>query len=409
MALVSHVLPPTWSGQSMILERLLRGFDPSSYVLIRTMRVPEGGSYTEPLPGKMFDVPSPLPSLPVAGLRGVVSVLRGLLATVRRRAGLIADIVEAEGCDSIVVCTGGDMLDIPAAYLAARRTGARFTPYYFDHWSQQAVFSPRLHRLIKRLEPYILRRASAVIVPNEFLARDLQMYGRVHTAIVRNACDVSSTPLARTGDGRAPASIVYTGAVYAANHDAFRNLVDVLSSGDLDATLNIYTAQSADEIAEAGIRGLVSVKPHRPLNEIPSVQADADILFLPLAFESPFPALIRSSSPAKMAEYLAAGRPILVHAPHDSFVAYYFRSHRCGLVVGELEHAPLAEGVRSLLEDDDLRDRLSEAARACAVADFDIENARASFAATVGIDFTNPESAATPIPQLGLDAGSRPV
>jgi glycosyltransferase involved in cell wall biosynthesis len=401
IALVSHVLPPTWSGQSMILERLLRGLDPSSYVLVRTMCIPDGGSYTESLPGKMFDVPSPLPSAPLAGVRGVGSLLRGLLATVRRRAALIAEIVQAERCDSIVVCTGGDMLDIPAAYLAARRTGVRFIPYYFDHWSQQAVFSPRLQRLIKRLEPYILRRASSVIVPNEFLARDLQMYGGVRTAIVRNACDVPSTPLARTRDGRGPASIVYTGAVYAANHDAFRNLVDVLRSGGLDATLNIYTAQSPDEIAEAGIRGPVSVKPHRSLNEIPSLQADADILFLPLAFESPFPGLIRSSSPAKMGEYLAAGRPILVHAPYDSFVAHYFGTHECGLVVGELERAPLADAVRSLVDDEHLRDRIGEAAHARAVADFDIRTARASFAATVGIDFAEP---AKPMP---LDAGSR--
>jgi glycosyltransferase involved in cell wall biosynthesis len=407
IALVSHVLPPTWSGQSMILERLLRGFDPSSYVLIRTMRIPEGGSYTEPLPGKMVDVPSAFPPLPVAGLRGVVPLLRGLLATVRRRAAMIAEIVQAERCDSIVVCTGGDMLDIPAAYLAARRARVRFIPYYFDHWSQQAVFSPRLQRLIKLLEPRILRWASAVIVPNEFLARDLQAHGRVRTAIVRNACDVPTTPLVRTVAGSAPVSIVYTGAVYAANHDAFRNLVDVLRSGNLDATLNIYTAQSEDEIAEAGIRGPVSVHSHRPLTEMPSLQADADILFLPLAFDSPFPTLIRSSSPAKMGEYLAAGRPILVHAPHDSFVAHYFSQHGCGVVVGELERAPLAEGVRTLLEDDDLRERIGEAARARALADFDIEKARASFAATVGIDFANPEPVAKPMRRLGIDAGSQ--
>jgi glycosyltransferase involved in cell wall biosynthesis len=407
MALVSHVLPPTWSGQSMMLERLLRGFDPSSYVLIRTMRIPEGGSYTEPLPGKMVDVPSALPPLPVAGLRGAVPLMRGLVATVRRRAAMIGEIVRAEGCDSIVVCTGGDMLDIPAAYLAARRAGVRFIPYYFDHWSQQAVFSPRLQRLIKLVEPYILKRSFAVIVPNEFLARDLRVHGRVRTAIVRNACDIPSTPPARTADCTAPASIVYTGAVYAANHDAFRNLVDVLRSGSLDATLNIYTAQSEGEIAQAGIRGPVSVRPHRPLNEIPLLQSEADILFLPLAFESPFPSLIRTSSPAKMGEYLAAGRPILVHAPRDSFVAHYFGQHGCGVVVGELEREPLAEGVRALLKDDDLRERIGEAARARALADFDIDTARASFAAAVGIDLANPESVAKPMRRLGIDAGSQ--
>jgi glycosyltransferase involved in cell wall biosynthesis len=393
MALVSHVLPPTWSGQSMILERLLRGFDPSSYVLLRTIPAPEGGSYTNPLPGKIFDVPAALPALPVKRLRGVVPLVRGLLATVRRRAAMIAEIVQAERCDSIVVCTGGDMLDIPAAYLAARRAGVRFIPYYFDHWSQQAAFAPRLQRLVELLEPSILRRAFAVIVPNEFLARDLQVHGRVRTAIVRNACEIPRPPLARTADGRAPASIVYTGAVYVANHDAFRNLVDVLRSEDLDATLDIYTAQSEGQIAQAGIRGPVSVHSHRPLTEMPSLQADADILFLPLAFDSPFPALVRSSSPAKMGEYLAAGRPVLVHAPHDSFVAHYFGQHGCGVVVGELEPAALAEGLRMLLEDDDLRKRVGEAARARALADFDIEDARASFAATVGIEPANPESA----------------
>jgi glycosyltransferase involved in cell wall biosynthesis len=393
MALVSHVLPPTWSGQSMILERLLRGFDSSSYVLLRTTPTPKGGSYTNPLPGKIFDVPAALPELPVKRLRGVVPLVKGLFATVRRRAAMIAEIVQAERCDSIVVCTGGDMLDIPAAYLAARRADVRFIPYYFDHWSQQAAFAPRLQRLLELLEPSILRRAFAVIVPNEFLAQDLQMHGRVRTEIVRNACEIPCPPLARMADGRVPASIVYTGAVYAANHDAFRNLVDVLRSGDFDATLDIYTAQSEGQIAQAGIRGPVSVHSHRPLTEMPSLQTDADILFLPLAFDSPFPALIRSSSPAKMGEYLAAGRPVLVHAPHDSFVAHYFGQHGCGVVVGELEPAALAAGLRMLLEDDDLRKRVSEAARARALADFDIEDARASFAATVEIEPANPDPA----------------
>jgi glycosyltransferase involved in cell wall biosynthesis len=377
----------------MILERLLRGFDPSSYILLRTIPAPEGSSYTDPLPSKVFEVPSALPELPVKRLRGVVPLAKGFLATVRGRARMIAEIVQAERCDSIVVCTGGDMLDIPAAYLAARRTGARFIPYYFDHWSQQAAFAPRLQGLVKLFEPSILRRASAVIVPNEFLARDLQVYGRVRTAIVRNACDIPRPPFARTAHRQASGSIVYTGAVYAANHDAFRNLVDVLRSDGLDATLTIYTAQSEDEIAEAGIRGPVSVRRHRPLNEIPSLQADADILFLPLAFNSPFPALIRSSSPAKMGEYLAAGRPILVHAPHDTFVAHYFSQYGCGVVVGEPKRPPLAEGVRKLLEDDALRERVGAAARARALADFSIEKARASFAAVVGIDSASAESA----------------
>src|SRR5262249_47811910 len=155
-------------------------------------------------------------------------------------------------------------------------------------------------------------------------------------------------------------------------HDAFRNLAEVLRAGEIDATLDIYTAQSAAQVADAGIDGPVSVHAHRPLAEIASVQSQADILFLPLAFDSPFPTLIRSSSPAKMGEYLAAGRPILVHAPSDSFVARYFSQHRCGVVVDTLAPEPLANAVRRLLGDEGLRDRVAAAARARALADFDI-------------------------------------
>ena len=59
VAIVSHVLPPSWSGQAMILARLLRGFSPADYVLVRTMDIPalDDAAYEEPLPAKTFRVP----------------------------------------------------------------------------------------------------------------------------------------------------------------------------------------------------------------------------------------------------------------------------------------------------------------------------------------------------------------
>jgi glycosyltransferase involved in cell wall biosynthesis len=387
IAFVSCLFPPTWSGQAMMIERLLRGFEASTYVLLRTMPMTEDDGYTDPLPGKTFDLPGALPPLPSPRPSNVVRLTRTLVNSVRHRAAAIADIVRREDCYSIVAGTGGDMIDIPAAHLAARKVGVPFFPYFFDHWSQQAVFAPRLRRLAELVEPHILRQASTVIVPNEFLARDLERRVRVRTVIVRNGCELPSahsTESAQRKNG-ATAAIVYTGAVYAANHDAFRNLANVLDSTGLRATLHLYTAQPEEEVAQAGIRGPVSVHAHRPLAEIPALQAEADILFLPLAFDTPYPALIRSSSPAKMAEYLAAGRPILVHAPPDSFVSWYFSKHACGVVVDKLEPEPLAAAVRRLLEDGDLRRRLGAAAQARAVADFDISAARETFAATVGI------------------------
>ena len=33
-AIISHVLPPSWSGQAMILFKLLKDVNPSDYILI---------------------------------------------------------------------------------------------------------------------------------------------------------------------------------------------------------------------------------------------------------------------------------------------------------------------------------------------------------------------------------------
>ena len=86
------------------------------------------------------------------------------------------------------------------------------------------------------------------------------------------------------------------------------------------------------------------------------------MLFLPLAFDSPYPAVARTSAPAKMAEYLTARRPILVHAPADSFVSSYFRPHSCGVVVDEVDPIALAQALERVIGDSELRKRVCAAA-----------------------------------------------
>jgi len=83
--------------------------------------------------------------------------------------------------------------------------------------------------------------------------------------------------------------------------------------------------------------------------------------------------------PGKMGEYLASGRPILVHGPSDSFITSYFRQHECGLVVDENDPAQLARAIDSLLNDADLRKRLGARARHRAWTDFDLVKEKARF------------------------------
>jgi glycosyltransferase involved in cell wall biosynthesis len=81
-----------------------------------------------------------------------------------------------------------------------------------------------------------------------------------------------------------------------------------------------------------------------------------------------------------------ARRPILVHAPPDSFIATYFREHECGLVVDENDPRALARGVERILTDTDLRQKLSRNAWKRAQVDFSLAAARSKFAELFGFE-----------------------
>ncbi|MBA3241140.1 MAG: glycosyltransferase, partial [Acidobacteria bacterium] len=279
-ALVSFHLPPSPSGQSMVLHRLLRDLDAVAYCLITSQNhdpAEEQENSPRELAGRLFSLP---PEFQITrGYRyGLAKFREGInipLAIILR-AWQIAAVVRRENCRAIVACTGGhDLLDLPAAYLASRMVGVPFYPYYFDdyyyqwaaiaHWK---ALSGR--RFARRLEAAIIRGAKRVIVPNEFMGSELRRRYGIETTLIHNPCDVpedegavSGAPSPSGGEVR----IVYTGAVYDAHYDAFLNLVEALKLlGRSDVKLHIYTAHSHSELAERGIRGPVVYHDHQSLS-----------------------------------------------------------------------------------------------------------------------------------------------
>jgi glycosyltransferase involved in cell wall biosynthesis len=288
-------------------------------------------------------------------------------------------VVRDEKCGLILACSG-DIVDLPAGYLASLWSRCPFYAYIFDYYSHQ--WTQRLHRaLAQRVEPIVLKRAAGVIVPNEFLRDEYHRRYQVEPTVIHNPCEVWHTECefpwpASQGQIR----IVYTGAVHHANDDAFRNLIAAIHLLDrVDVELHLYTAQPPAELERAEIRG--PVVRHNPLapSHVSEVHRTADILFLPLAFNSAIPEVIKTSAPGKMGEYLASGRPVLVHAPADSFVSWYFAEHHCGVVVDQSEPAMLAQAITRILADAELRRSLVDSARARARADFDLAGAQTQF------------------------------
>lgn len=388
-ALVSYVLPPAPTGQAMLLYRLLGGLSADDYCLISLAEDYYGENYSGRLPANYYYLPSEFRlrrgyRYGLATLRWYVNLLLAVTVGTWTRARRIAEIVRRERCEAVVGCSAGhDMAYLPASYLASRLAGVPLYVYMIDDYSSQ--WESRLVRsLARRIEPFVLKRAAGVITISEFLRDTLRRRHGVEAAVIHTPCDLSAYEAA-AGDAltrdRGEVRIVFTGAVSSAQLDAMVNLVEALGLlGRPQVKLHVYTAQKQSDWEGEGLRGPVVFHPHRSVFDIPRIQGEADVLFLPLAFDSPFPEHIRTAVPSKSGEYLASGRPVLVHAPADSFLVWYFRTHGCGLVVDEPDASKLAAALGRLLDDEDLRRELVANARERARADFSVEAARAVFA-----------------------------
>jgi len=243
----------------------------------------------------------------------------------------------------------------------------------------------------RSLEPFILRRAAGIISTNELVRKLLASRYGVDSTVIHNPCDISEyeklgydgVPRRNDDEFR----IVYTGSISESHYDALRNLVTAIELvGRRNVKLHLYTFTSPDRLAAEGICGPVVCHGHESVFTMPSVQREADVLFLPLAFESPYPELMRVSSPSKIGEFLAARRPVLVHAPPDSFLSDYFRRYDCGLVADENKPEVVAEALEKLMGDSDLRQRLSANAWVRATTDFSLAVAQSTFATVLDLN-----------------------
>jgi glycosyltransferase involved in cell wall biosynthesis len=388
-ALLSHYLPPSRYGQPRVIQRLLQDMPASSYRLLSVENYDRSAKRDDQdapwLPGPYIKLRSGIAwrrlahRHPFNRVAPVVNAFPAILA----RAQDIARVIRDERCDLLVACSG-DIADLPAAWLASRKTGARFVAYMFDDYVEQWAFLPALRKLALFFESRFVRDATTVIVPNEYLRREyVERYaGKIDVTVINNPW--LSEPAAPREAPRpvGPVRVVYTGSIYHVHFDAFQNLAAALRILGEGYRLDVYSATPPDILVTNGVDTFNHCG-HVADSAASSVQRDADILFLPLAFRSSAQAVIRTSAPGKMGEYLASGRPVLIHAPADTFVAWYGREHACAHVVSDPDPAAVAAGLRRLAEDRDYAEGLVRAARRRAEIDFSPRAARERFLAVL--------------------------
>jgi hypothetical protein len=366
LAIVSTAVPPASSGQARVLGEILApGFvQPPTWFSDRLdlleAKADHFGQYIHLTPARftLFGSRS-------TGRSGKVNNWAGLVATVFERARQIIAELKHDPVDAVIGASGSPF-DIPSAWLAARSLRLPFAAWLFDdpvlQWPEESIY-----RGFARAWEFFWANNAIVLVPNEIMAEDFtKRHPRSKIPrLVRNpAAPAAFAQELRKGFLGSPIRIVYTGSIYSAQADAVRDLIDALEEMEGRFELHIYSAQTEAALVQQGLRGrFVFVHQHLSHAASLAAQQQADVLFLPLAFSSGIPEVIRSSAPAKLAEYLASLRPILVHAPPGSFVCKLIAESGAGLVVDSEGPDGLKLALRDLENVDVVRKIQSAASR----------------------------------------------
>ncbi len=207
-------------------------------------------------------------------------------------------------------------------------------------------------------EPKLFETAEKIIVTNEG-TKDfyIKRYGetvREKIEIIHNSTFPDQyLELHSPYDPKPPYSILFTGRVYWPQIGSIKNLIKAVEEIDLPVELKIYSPSPREYLDTIGIRETKKVKLFDPVSptEIAKIQTKADILFLPLSWNTKSPEIIDTATPGKLTDYLVSGRPMLIHAPSSSFLVKYAKENEFAFVADSNNIEGLKIGISRLATD----------------------------------------------------------
>ncbi|NCC70733.1 glycosyltransferase [bacterium] len=226
------------------------------------------------------------------------------------------------------------------------------------------------HCIAKILEPIIIKHAKVIIVTNKS-TKDyyINKYGKsekyyiIHNSVLSNNYKgaIRTHEIAKNSS-KDIIKIIFTGNIYWPQKQSLKNLLDLTEKND-KIKLDIYCPNVPKDILNKykNIKNINFTSAQQ--SEMPKVQSEADILFLPLSWNSDAPDIIKTASPGKLTDYLIAGKPILIHAPEYSFITKYAKKNEFAEVVDTNSIEALSKSISKLIDKSDYSKKLVENAK----------------------------------------------
>ncbi|MEX2054197.1 MAG: hypothetical protein WD883_01495 [Candidatus Colwellbacteria bacterium] len=244
-------------------------------------------------------------------------------------------------------------------YLIHKKTGVPYSLFLFDLY--RGNFFPFPGGILSRMyEKRLFENAEKIIVTNkgtkEYFRKEYGDEMAEKMVIVYNATFPEPYLKHQTPyNPKPPYTIMFTGRIYWPQMRSIKNLIKAVEKMEnLDVRLKIYTPSPKDYLEKIGIKESkrVSLDMATP-QEMPAIQAKADILFLPLSWKTKSQPIIDTATPGKFTDYLISGRPMLIHAPASTHVVQYAKENHAAICADEESTEVLQEAIRRLLLDVD--------------------------------------------------------
>ncbi|MDP3938392.1 MAG: glycosyltransferase, partial [Deltaproteobacteria bacterium] len=262
-----------------------------------------------------------------------------------------------------------------AAWMASRL--ARLPLYVYMNSLWEETTDSRADEVAAHLlERRIFRDAARVYVPTEAAADHYEAKHGFRPALLPHAVSPDDeAPPAERGGERGPGMplrILFTGGVYKMNRDALVSMIEAVKGmGRLpdgrEVKLLVFAPNTPQGLAAMGIvpgerveTGFVDTQTAMKL------QREVDLLYIPLAFETPWKDEVRTVFPTKAVEYMVSGTPILLQAPAGCYTVADARRHGWAEVVDSLDPSSIRAALQRLFSDEALRRSLVEGARTAA-------------------------------------------
>ncbi len=385
---VSGYYPPIVGGTATVVRNLLGAFRPESFQVVAESPGSFDGKHNAPVPENVRVARVGVPPFVVHkvpyGTRLVRWLRFGMIPLIQQK------IVAAK--PDLIVAVYPSWPFLVAAYRAHVLRGVPLVTYYMDVSADASRLAWPDRPMVKHYEQKILRAASQRIVLSDAIGDDFRARFGLDSVVIPHTIDLAALPTAPPlpallGSLTKKKLIVHTGVVEGLQREGLLRLARTIHAHpEWNARLVLSTPNSHSDLRAGGFDlPCVEIGTFASA-EVCALQRAADLLVAVLPFEGVIDAYQRTAFPTKVVEYMAAGVPILAHAPPDSFFAHHICKHGYAWLVGEPDESSLARAMTHLLEDAAVRERLVRCARATVESVYDLRIVAPRFAAACGID-----------------------